>query len=156
MANAVLTTTLRRARLGSRQSSGEAGFSTLEAVVVIPVVVIITMLVIQYVMLWHARNLAQAAAQDGLRAARGYQATAAQGQASATHYLDTVAGNLLHNRQIDADRSATTVQVTIHASVLSVVPFGSYTVTETATGPVERYVDVAGQFTNSEVSGGGN
>lgn len=142
MAAPTLNTTLRRSlvrRLRTRHAD-DAGFSTLEAVVVIPVVVIITMLVIQYVMLWHARNLAQSAAQNGLRAARGYQATAAQGQQSATHYLDTVAGNLLQNRQVDADRGPTTVQVTVHANVLSVVPFGSYTVTETAAGPVERYV----------------
>ncbi|MGH3626504.1 MAG: TadE/TadG family type IV pilus assembly protein [Sciscionella sp.] len=137
-----LTNALRlaRSRLPAR-TAGDDGFSTLEAVVVIPVVVIITMLVIQYVMLWHARNLAEAAAQNGLRVARGYQATAAQGQASATHYLDSVASNLLQDRQVDAHRTATTVEVTVHASVLSVVPFGSYTVDETASGPVERYVD---------------
>lgn len=145
--NAVHITMLRRARARVHKvgEADEAGFSTLEAVVVIPVVVIITMLVIQYVMLWHARNLAQAAAQDGLRVARGYQATAAQGQAAASHYLDAVAGNLLHDRRVDADRSAMTVQITVHASVLSVVPFGNYTVDETARGPVERYIDVAPQ-----------
>lgn len=137
-----LTNALRRARsrLPAR-TTDEDGFSTLEAVVVIPVVVIITMLVIQYVMLWHARNLAEAAAQNGLRVARGYQATAAQGQVSAAHYLETVAGSLLQDRHVDAHRSATTAEVTVHASVLSVVPFGSYTVDETASGPVERYVD---------------
>ena len=143
MTTTTLTKVVRRARARARAAfdAREAGFSTLEAVVVIPVVVIITMLVIQYVMLWHARNLAQAAAQNGLRVARGYQATAAQGQASAAQYLDTVAGNLLHNRHVDAQRGATTVEVTVHASVLSVVPFGSYTVDESASGPVERYVD---------------
>jgi len=143
MATTTLITTVR-SRLTRRLRAlraCESGFSTLEAVVVIPVVVILTMLVIQYVMLWHARNLAQSAAQNGLRVARGYQATAAQGQQSAAHYLDTVAGSLLQNRQVDADRSATTVQVTVHATVLSVIPFGSYTVNETASGPVEHYVD---------------
>ena len=117
----------------------ERGFSTLEAVIVIPVVVILTMLVIQYVMLWHARNIAEAAAQNGLRVARGYQATGAQGQASASDYLRNVAGQMLRHPLINADRDATTVVVTVHAKVISVIPFGGFSVTETATGPVEKF-----------------
>ena len=127
-----------RARRVCRDS--ERGFSTLEAVIVIPVAVILTMLVIQYVMLWHARNIAEAAAQNGLRAARGYQATGAQGQASASDYLRTVAGPMLGNPRVNADRGATTVVITVHAKVISVIPFGSFSVTEAATGPVEKFV----------------
>ena len=117
----------------------ERGFSTLEAVIVIPVVVILTMLVIQYVMLWHARNIAEAAAQNGLRVARGFQATGAQGQASASDYIRNVAGQMLGHPRVNAERGATTVVVTVHAKVISVIPFGSFAVTETATGPVETF-----------------
>ena len=105
----------------------------------IPVVVILTMLVIQYVMLWHARNIAEAAAQNGLRVARGYQATGAQGQASASEYLRNVAGQMLGHPRVTADRGATTVVVSVHATVVSVIPFESFSVTETATGPVEKF-----------------
>jgi len=117
----------------------DAGFSALEAVLVIPTVVIMTMLVVQYVLFWHARNIAQAAAQNGLRTARGYHATAGQGQASATEYLHTVAGPLLTHTRIDTRRGTTTVLVTVHATVLSVLPFGSFAVTGTAAGPVEQF-----------------
>jgi hypothetical protein len=128
-----------RDRIRRVRRSGERGFSTLEAVVIIPVAVILTMLVVQYVMLWHARNIAEAAAQNGLRVARGYQATGAQGQASASEYLTNVAGHLLSQTQVNADRGPRTVVVTVHARVTSVIPFGSFTVTETATGPVEQF-----------------
>ena len=113
----------------------------MEAVVVIPAVVIITMLVVQYVMLWHARNIAEAAAQNGLRVARGYQSTAAAGESSASGYLERVAGHLLHcqRRCVHATRGADSVTVTVHAGVLSVLPFGSFSVTESAAGPVEKY-----------------
>jgi Flp pilus assembly protein TadG len=132
-----------RARVRRVCSENERGFSTLEAVVVIPAVVIMTMLVIQYVMLWHARNVAEAAAQNALRIARGYQSTAVAGQTSATQYLRDVAGNLLHcHNCVHVERTATAVTVTIHATVSSVVPFGSYTVTESASGPVEKYSPV--------------
>lgn len=128
----------------------DRGFSTLEAVLVIPVAVIMTMLVVQYVLLWHARNIAEAAAQNGLRVARGYQATGPQGQASASEYLTNVAGHLLNQKQVSAERGPTTVIVTVHAKVVSVLPFGSFTVSETATGPVEKFSVVSLGFRFSE------
>ena len=117
----------------------ERGFSTVEAVIVIPLMVILTMTVVQYVMLYHARNVTEAAARDGLRVARGYQASAAQGKTAAEQYLTDVAPKLLAARNCDAQRSAVTVVMVCHAEVASVVPFGSFSVTEQATGPVETF-----------------
>lgn len=118
----------------------ERGFSTLEAVVVIPTVVVITMLVVQYVLLWHARNVAEAAAQNALRVARGYQSSAAAGQASADTYLHDVAGRLLDcSNCVHVTRDTDTVRVTVHADVTSVIPVGSFSVTETAAGSIEKY-----------------
>jgi type II secretory pathway pseudopilin PulG len=117
----------------------DRGFSTVEAVIVIPLVVILTMVVVQYVMLYHARNVTEAAARDGLRVARGYQASAALGKTAAEQYLADVAPKLLVARNCDAQRSAVTVVMVCHAEVASVVPFGSFSVTEQATGPVETF-----------------
>ncbi|HEY3717759.1 MAG TPA: TadE/TadG family type IV pilus assembly protein [Jatrophihabitantaceae bacterium] len=128
-----------RGRLQRVRREGDRGFLALEAVIIIPVAIILTMLVVQYVMLWHARNVAEAAAQNGLRAARAYQASAAQGQASASDYLHNVAGGMLTNTHVDANRSATTVTVHVSAHVKSVIPFGHFTVAEHAIGPVERF-----------------
>ena len=108
----------------------------------IPVLIIMTMISVQYVMVWHARNVAEAAARDGLRVARGYQATGPQGSASCAKYLDTVAKRMLGERSCTADRGGQTVVVTVHAKVMSVIPFGSFTVNETATGPVEVFSGV--------------
>ncbi len=127
-------------RLAVARSGHDRGFSTLEAVVVIPVVVILTMLVVQYVMLWHARNVTEAAAQDALRVARGYQAAAAQGQAAGTEYLHNVAGKLLEEFTVTVARGGDSVTVHVHGTVTSVVPFGTYTVDEYASGPVEKYM----------------
>jgi|SRR5579875_2183970 len=129
-----------RARLDVARSEHDRGFSTLEAVVVIPVVVVVTMLVVQYVMLWHARNVTEAAAQDALRIARGYQAAAAEGQAGGTEYLHKTAGRLLENFTVTVNRGGDTVSVHVHGTVSSVVPFGTWTVDEYASGPVEKYV----------------
>jgi Flp pilus assembly protein TadG len=115
------------------------GFGTLEAVIVIPVLVLLTMIVVQYVMLYHARNVAQAAARDGLRVARGYQSSAAQGEAAAEQYLANVAPKLLAKRHCDVQRGAATVVIVCHADVASVVPFGTFTVSEHAVGPIETF-----------------
>lgn len=147
---------VERAAACHARSDRERGFSTLEAVVVIPVVVIITMLVVQYVLLWHARNLTEAAAQDGVRVARGYQAAAGQGEAAATEYLHAAAGKLLDGFTVTVDRGTDEITVEVHATVTSVVPFGTYTVDESASGPIEKYVTNPPQFTNSEASSGGN
>ena len=49
--------------------------------------IVLTMFVVQYALLWHGRNVAEAAAQDGLRTARSYQGTATMGQQAALSYL---------------------------------------------------------------------
>jgi Flp pilus assembly protein TadG len=130
-----------RERVRRLRSTGDRGFLTLEIVIVIPVALTLTLLVVQYVMLWHARHVAEAAAQNGLRVARGYLSSAAAGQSSATEYLNATAGHLLScdAQCVHATRDLVTATVTVHATVKSVVPFGHFSVTEHATGPVERF-----------------
>ena len=131
---------------GRRRGGDDAGYSIIEAVITLPVLIMFTMLVVQYALVWHSRHIAQAAAQDGLRAARGYASSAADGQDAATTYLRQVAPNLLTGPLVVADRTPTTVTVVVHAHVLSVVPFADFDVDERVSGPVERFVQpVAGR-----------
>jgi type II secretory pathway pseudopilin PulG len=118
---------------------GDRGFIALEVLIVIPVAIILTLMVVQYVMLWHARHVAEAAARNGVRVARGYQATAAQGQASADDYLHNAGGGMFTRTHVDASRDTTMVTVDVHATVKSVIPFGHFTVVEHVTSPVERF-----------------
>jgi hypothetical protein len=111
-----------------------------EAVITVPAVFVLTMLVVQYALLWHAAHVAQGAAAEGLRAGRGYLSSAAAGQARAERYLHALAPRLLTGTSVVATRDAATVQVRVRARVLRVVPFGSFEVAESAGGPVERFV----------------
>ncbi|MBL8929318.1 MAG: pilus assembly protein [Kineosporiaceae bacterium] len=122
------------------RGSGEAGYSTIEAVITLPAIIVMTMLVVQYALLWHGRHVAEAAARDGVRAARGYQATATDGRDAAASYLAQVAPNLLTTPTVTVDRTATTVTVQVHATVLTVIPLASFDITQHAAGPVERFV----------------
>jgi len=117
----------------------DRGSTAVEAVIIIPVIVVLTLLVVQFVLLWHGRHLAQAAAQTAVRAAATYQGTAEDGRADAEAYLAQVAPSLLPGRDVQVTRDAGTVTVTVHADVLTVIPFGGFTVDEHATAPVEAF-----------------
>jgi hypothetical protein len=83
--------------------------------------------------------VAQAAAQEGLRTAAGYQATAAQGRADATNFLHQVSPGALANAKVTVDRGANKVTVTVKGPVPTIIPFASFDVDATATGPIEAY-----------------
>jgi hypothetical protein len=112
----------------------------LGSVLVIPVMIILTMLVVQFAVYWHGRNVAAAVAQAGVQGAAGYRASAADGKVRALSYLADVAPNLLEDPSVTVDRGVTAVTAQVHARIPSVVPFTRFEVQETVTGPVERFV----------------
>ena len=120
----------------------DRGSATAEAVIILPILVLLTMVVVQFVLVWHGRHVAQAAAQTAARSAAAYQATAAVGQADGDAYLQQVGSNLLPGRTVRVDRDATTVTVTVTADVLTVIPFGSFTIDESATTAVEAWTTI--------------
>lgn len=122
-----------------RTLRGVGGYSVLEVAIVLPVVFLLTMTLVQWAIVWHARSVAEAAAQEGLRTTQGYQSTAEAGRADTLTYLNAVAGKSLPHPQITVTRDATSATVTVDATVASVIPFGHFHIRETATGPVETY-----------------
>lgn len=132
-----------RSRLHRQVDGGrcDAGYSVLEAAIVLPVVFFLSMLIAQWAIVWHARSVTEAAAQEGLRTTENYQGTTSQGHADTVTYLSQVAPRSLPNPHVTVTRTARTATVTVTATVASVIPFGHFTVTETVTGPVETYVD---------------
>jgi len=127
----------RRLRAASDRDRGEV---TIEAVVIIPVIVVLTLLIVQFVLVWHGRHVAQAAAQTAARSAAAYQAAQGAGPAAGDAYLAEVAPNLLPHRSVTAVVDADTATVTVHADVLTVIPFASFDIQETSTAPREVFV----------------
>ena len=117
----------------------DAGYSVLETAITFPVLLLLVMFVVQYALLWHGRHVAEAAAQNGLRSARAFGATAELGKRDAQSYLRQVAPHLLNRAVVQVARTQTSVTVRVRAQVLSIVPLG-LTVDEIAVGPVERFV----------------
>jgi len=122
------------------RDDADRGDATVEAVIIVPVIVVLTLLVVQFVLVWHGRHVAQAAAQTAARSAAAYQAQPAVGQAAGDDYLAEVAPNLLPGRSVTVTRDSAGVTVIVTADVLTVIPFAGFHIQEQATAPLEIFV----------------
>ena len=127
-------------RAGSRRGSrGMAGGATVELVLVVPVLVFMIMIVIQLGLYWHATHVAQAAAAEGVRAARVVDGTAAAGQARAQQFVAVAAPTLLHDVTVTATRNPQHATLHVRATVQAVVPGLEFTVDVATDSPVEQF-----------------
>jgi hypothetical protein len=109
------------------------------AVLLLPVVVTMVFLVIHAALVYHARSVVAAAAQDAARVAQAQGGTAGAGRAVAEEVLHG-SGGLLPAPSVQIERSATTVTVIVSGEVRGPIPWLRPTVTASAGGPVERFV----------------
>lgn len=133
---------LRRRGQKPHASNSDRGFGTVEAVLTVPVIVLMILGAVQVGLWWYSHQLAQSAAQEAARTARSYLSSADAGQAEGYSYLNKVdsGGTALHHPAITVTRGAKTVTVTVKGNVVSLVPFVSPTVSITVTAPIETYV----------------
>jgi Flp pilus assembly protein TadG len=133
---------LRRHVRELHASNDDRGIGTVEAVLTVPVIVLMILGAVQVGLWWYSRQLAETAAQEAARAARSYAAPAGAGQAEGYSYLSKVdgGGTALHHPSIQVTRGPQTVTVTVKGDIVSLMPWVSPTVTITVTSPVETYV----------------
>lgn len=107
------------------------------SLIILPLVLFAIAMCIQGALILHGRNVANAAAQDGLMAAQLDGATQGNGKVAAENTLALFDG--IEAAKVSVSRNDDTVTVTIEGEVS--VPldglFNSFSVT--ATGPVERF-----------------
>ena len=109
--------------------------SSVLATILFPLVLSSLWLTMQWAMLTWAHATAQAAAQDGARAAAALNATAGTGESKAL----TAAGNgSIDNLHVTAQRAARLTTVTITGTALQVIPGFPVTIQVTATSPTQR------------------
>jgi Flp pilus assembly protein TadG len=118
---------------------GQSGIATTEAVLVTPVLLFLVMLVIQFGLWFHAQHVAQAAAEEGARAARSASGSASAGQERSEAFLDQAGPTIITDRVVTASRTADIVTVEVHGRSVNVVPGIALPINATATSPVERF-----------------
>jgi Flp pilus assembly protein TadG len=118
----------------------ERGDTIVQTVIVAPALLLLIMLVVQFALIAHAQNVAEAAAQEGVSAARRFDATEADGQQAADVALSSLGPRMLTGRSISVGRTPESVTVTVTGEALTLVPGFGRTIVEASSGPVERYV----------------
>ena len=121
----------------------DGGTATLELTVLFPVVLLILFGVMQGALYFHGRNVAMAAAEQGVRAARadGQTDRAGVATAHARQFLaDTGELDNLTGLSITPAVDAGSVRVTVSARTVSLLPgVPGPTVSQTAAGAIERF-----------------
>jgi len=138
--NAVSQTLRPRAARGrDGLRARDRGTHTVEFAIVALPLLIVTFMVIQAALVFHARSMALAAATQGAQVARGYGSSLAAGRTKAEGFLESV-GQGLHDPEVEVVTSGTDVTVTVTGSAPSIIPFMTFNVSQSASGPIERFV----------------
>jgi Flp pilus assembly protein TadG len=130
-----------------RPGGGERGVTVIELALLMPVILAVSLLIVQVALWFHGRQVAEAAAQEGARVARSapFDSGAWEGEAAAkaTEIIKAIGPKLL------GDATATTSEkepderfVTVTGSAVQVIPLLpplTFTITATAGGPVECF-----------------
>jgi Flp pilus assembly protein TadG len=126
---------------GRRNRQADHGSATLEITILFPVVLMVTFAIIQGALYYHARDVALAAAGDGLTAARVQSGSGDQGRRAALAFIDRAGGSdVLARAEVRSVRSAAYASVTVSGRSISLVPgLPGWSVSQTAFGPVERF-----------------
>ncbi|MEU4095901.1 TadE/TadG family type IV pilus assembly protein [Streptomyces sp. NPDC026673] len=120
---------------------GDLGEASIQMAIVFPFVILLTLAVVQAGMWFHARNIALAAAREGVTAARTYRATDTDGAPRAREALRRIAGDSLRDPSVSTAGSGTeSVRVTVTGTAPSLLPgIAGLRVTQSATSPRERW-----------------
>ena len=117
----------------------ERGSATIELVILLPALFAVMFLGMQAALFYHARSVAIAAAQEGARAASAESGTQSDGVAAADAFVSDAGGDdVLSGVSVTADRTATTVTVTVIGNSLSVIPGWTPRIEQSASLPTER------------------
>lgn len=131
---------------------GEEGLTSTQLAIVMPVVLMWIMLIVQYGLWFHAKQLASAAAAEAIDAAEVPGGTAGDGERAARSFLGS--STTLSNLEVDVDRGAELVRALVTGEAPQLVPGISWRVAAAAEAQAERFVPESERFSISERSAG--
>jgi Flp pilus assembly protein TadG len=117
----------------------ERGSTSIQMVVLMPALFALMFMGMQAALIYHARSIAIAAAEEGARAAGAQGGSVSGGTAAAAAFVASAGGgDVLRSVSATGNRGTVTATVTVTGAALSVVPGWSPRITQSATVPVER------------------
>lgn len=122
------------------RARSERGFTTIEFLIVVPVLLLMLMMVLQAYLRIDAQRVAQAAAEEGAAEARKVGGSRENASQTAHEYAARLSEGSLNDVHVSVDLDADEASVTVTGTVVSLVPGIDLSVTQTSTGPVEKFV----------------
>ncbi len=120
-------------------TAGEVGATTTELAVLMPVLIVMLLAPVQVALWWHARQVADAAAEEAVDVAQVETSNEAQALAAAFGLLNQ-AGNLREASVVVVQRGPDKVIVEVRGRAPQLVPGIDWGATSRAAGPMERFV----------------
>jgi Flp pilus assembly protein TadG len=121
-----------------RRFRGEAGLTATQLAVVMPALLFWIMLIVQYGLWFHAKQVAAAAAAEAVDVAQVPTNSVASAEQAARSFL-AQSGNLTHVT-VAVTPTADLVSVRVSGEAPRLVPGFSWTVASVAEAPLERYI----------------
>ncbi|WP_279339747.1 TadE family protein [Sphaerisporangium perillae] len=129
-----------------RRRRDDRGASVIELALIMPVVLVVILLIVQFTLVFHSRQVADAAAREGARVARaagtgagGWQEAA---EARARGIVRTVGPKMLQAVEVRAWERGDQRGVVVEGDAVAVVPLlpgMSFRITSTFGGPIECF-----------------
>ncbi len=146
MAGAPVVAVVAVAVAADRWPRSERGASVVELALIMPVVLIVMLLVVQFTLVFHGRQVADAAAREGARVARAAGADAPGwervAERRARDIVRNVGPQMLQKVTVEAFQRGDQRGVTVRGDAVAAVPLlpnMSFTVTSTFSGPIECF-----------------
>lgn len=109
----------------------------IETALVLPLLLILIFAVVHIAMYHLARQAALSSAQVAVAAQQGWGASDGAGRQRAERYLTRIPP-VLREEDITVSHDGEFVEVTVTGTTISVIPWYTHTVSQTARGPAER------------------
>ena len=119
--------------------TADGGSVALEAVLVVPVLMVVLLVVVQFVLWAHAAQVVQLAASEGDRVARAQGGSASGAMAAAQGVLGTDGSSVVGPAVGIESVGGGEVQVTVGGRAESIVPWLTLPVHAAAAGPLQIY-----------------
>jgi hypothetical protein len=125
---------------GGRRVTGAEGSTAVEAVVIIPVAMMVVFVVVQLCLWAHAGTLVQAAATAGEQAATSVGGSPAAGQAEARTELADTASKIVVDPSVQAQALiGAQIEVTVSGNTESIIPWLRLPVSATRVGVSQEF-----------------
>jgi Flp pilus assembly protein TadG len=121
-----------------RRRARDHGSTSVEVIILMPVLLAASFLGVQVALVHHARSVALDAATIGARAAAAELGTEADGIQAATGFLAQVGDRALPTSTVTVTRTASTAQAHVTGTAQTVLPWWTPRISQHSTSTVER------------------